>query len=235
MGTALFQATRVQTSVPHWVASSGTDSENGKEPLRFLTVSHGPQNTPASSSLGPVILISSIAKGILWVSLGCGLKGGKILLDYFSGPPVELGLPRWLSGRDPTCQCRRCRRLGFCPWVGKIPWRRKWQPTPVFLPGKSHGQRSLAGYSPWGCQKLDMTEPLSMHTNRAKRVLKSEREGQEKQPPAAGSREETVMCWGEVRTTPEDGKGERSAPGPSVGPRHCCPLDCHLREPTVDF
>ena len=164
MGTALFQATRVQTSVPHCIASSGTDSENGKEPSSLLTVSHGPQNTPASSSLGPVILIPSIAKGILRVSLGCGLSGGKIILDYFSGPPIELGLPRWLSGRDPTCQCRRCRRLGFCPWVGNIPWRRKWQPTPVFLPGKSHGQRSLAGYSPWGCQKLDTTEPLSMHT-----------------------------------------------------------------------
>ena len=44
------------------------------------------------------------------------------------------------------------RRPGFDPWVGKIPWRRKWQPTPIFLPGKSHGQRSLAGYSPWGCR-----------------------------------------------------------------------------------
>ena len=40
-------------------------------------------------------------------------------------------------------------RLGFDSWVGKIPWRRPWQPTPVFLPGESHGQRSLAGYSPW--------------------------------------------------------------------------------------
>ena len=45
----------------------------------------------------------------------------------------------------------------FDPWVGKIPWRRKWPPTPVFLPGKSHGQRSLAGYSPWGNQELYMT------------------------------------------------------------------------------
>jgi len=44
------------------------------------------------------------------------------------------------------------------PWVGKIPWRRKWQPTPIFLPGKSHGQRSLAGYSPWGCKESDMAE-----------------------------------------------------------------------------
>ena len=55
-------------------------------------------------------------------------------------------MPWWLSVKEPTCQCRRCR---FHPWVGKIPWRRKWQPTPVFLPGKSHGQSSLVGYSPW--------------------------------------------------------------------------------------
>ena len=46
------------------------------------------------------------------------------------------------------------------PWVGKIPWRRKWQPTPVFLPGKSHGWMSLAGYSPWGCKESDTTEQL---------------------------------------------------------------------------
>ena len=47
---------------------------------------------------------------------------------------------------------------GFDPWVGKIPWRRVWQPTPVFLPGESHGQSSLAGYSPWGRKELDTTE-----------------------------------------------------------------------------
>jgi len=57
----------------------------------------------------------------------------------------ELGLLWWLSGKELTYSCRRC---GFNPWVRKIPWRRKWQPTPVLLPGKSHGQRSLAGYSP---------------------------------------------------------------------------------------
>ena len=50
------------------------------------------------------------------------------------------------------------KRSGFSPWVRKIPWRRKWQPTPVFLPGKSHGQRSLVGYSPWGHKELDTTE-----------------------------------------------------------------------------
>ena len=49
---------------------------------------------------------------------------------------------------------------GFNPWVRKIPGKRKWQPTPVLLPGKSHGWRSLVGYSPWGCKELDVTEQL---------------------------------------------------------------------------
>ena len=60
-----------------------------------------------------------------------------------------LGLPWWFRGKESACQRRR---PGFDPWVGTIPWRRKWQPTPVFLPGKSHGQRSLSGYSSW-CHK----------------------------------------------------------------------------------
>ena len=60
-------------------------------------------------------------------------------------------LPWWLSGKESTCQCRRG---GFGPWVRKIPWRRKWQLTPVFLPGQHHGQRSLAGYSPWGHKRV---------------------------------------------------------------------------------
>ena len=51
--------------------------------------------------------------------------------------------------KEFACQCMRHRRFGFNPWVRKIPWRRKWQPSPVFLPGKSHGQRSLAGYNLW--------------------------------------------------------------------------------------
>ena len=53
---------------------------------------------------------------------------------------------------------------GLIPGSEKIPWRRKWQPTPVFLPGKSHGQRSLAGYSPWGRKETGMTKQLSMYT-----------------------------------------------------------------------
>ena len=68
------------------------------------------------------------------------------------------GFPGGATGKEPTCQRRRHRRRGFSPWVGKTPWRRAWQPTPVFLPGKSHGQRSRAGYSPWGHKELDTTE-----------------------------------------------------------------------------
>ena len=60
-------------------------------------------------------------------------------------------------------QCRRHKRHGFDPWVRKISWRRKWQPTPVFLPEESHGQRNLVGCSPWGCKESDTTEQLSMH------------------------------------------------------------------------
>ena len=63
--------------------------------------------------------------------------------------------------------CLQCRRPGFDPWAGKIPWRRKWQPTPVFLPGESHGQRTLIGYSPWGRKESDMTEQLQFHFNLA--------------------------------------------------------------------
>ena len=56
------------------------------------------------------------------------------------------GLPDGASGKKTACQWRRYKIHGFDPWVGKIPWRWAWKPTPVFLPGESHGQRSLAGY-----------------------------------------------------------------------------------------
>ena len=62
------------------------------------------------------------------------------------------------SGKEPTCQCRKHERRGFIPWVRKTPWRRAWQPTPVFLPGESHGQRGLAGYSLQGHEESETTE-----------------------------------------------------------------------------
>ena len=65
----------------------------------------------------------------------------------------------------PTCQCRRHKRHVFDPWVGKNSWRRKWQPTPVFLPEEIHGHRSLAGYSPWGHKESHTTERLTLTLN----------------------------------------------------------------------
>ena len=60
--------------------------------------------------------------------------------------------------KNLPCQCREHERSRFDLWVRKTPWRRAWQPTPVFLPGDVHGQRSLVGYSSWGHKELDMTE-----------------------------------------------------------------------------
>ena len=59
--------------------------------------------------------------------------------------------------------CLQCRKPRFSPWVGNIPWRREWEPTPVFLPGEPHGQRNLAGFSPWGHKESDTTEQLTLH------------------------------------------------------------------------
>ena len=74
-------------------------------------------------------------------------------------------LPGGASGKEPACQCKKSKRHVFHPWAEKIPWRMKWQPTPVSLPGESHGQRSYsqteASYSPWGPKESDMTEQLT--------------------------------------------------------------------------
>ena len=69
---------------------------------------------------------------------------GWVLIEY------EWGFAGGASGKEPPCQCRRQKRCGFSPWVGKIFWRRKWQPTLVFLSGEFRGLRSLADYSPNG-------------------------------------------------------------------------------------
>ena len=87
---------------------------------------------------------------LVW-PIACLCVNFQIFMDF----PVFL-LPAYYRRR------KRCR---FNPWVRKIPWRRKWQPSPIFLPGKSHGQRSLAGFSPWGCKESDTTERLTQtHT-----------------------------------------------------------------------
>ena len=73
---------------------------------------------------------------------------------YIKDSYRSFGLPMWFSSEESACQCRRHR---FDPWAGKIPWRRKWQPTPVFLPGESHGQRSLGGLQFMGLQSRTTT------------------------------------------------------------------------------
>ena len=84
---------------------------------------------------------------------------------------VMQGFPGGTSSKEPACQDRRHKRLGFSSWIGKIPWRKKWQPTPIFLPGESHGQRSLVGCRPYGCKELDTTEPLNTHAWRSAPIL----------------------------------------------------------------
>ena len=85
---------------------------------------------------------------------------------YLSNSPLTYfrGLPRWCSSKESTCQCRKHIRHGFNPWVSKIPWSRKRQPTPVFLHGKIHRQRSLAGYSPWRHKQSYTAKRMSMQT-----------------------------------------------------------------------
>ena len=78
-------------------------------------------------------------------AMDCSLPGSSVH-GIFQARVLELGAIA--LKQNPACQCRRHKRHGFNPQVGKISWRRKWQPTPVFMPGESHGQRSLAGYSP---------------------------------------------------------------------------------------
>jgi len=67
-----------------------------------------------------------------------------------------MGFPGGASGKEPACQCRSWKRHGFDPWIGKIPFRRARQPTPVFLPRKFRGQWSLVGYSLWDCRESNI-------------------------------------------------------------------------------
>ena len=110
-------------------------------------------------------------------SLGMGLLTGRInlyqlntLLMYIlimltiSIVNIKKRFPRWLSGKESTCPCMRCRRCGFRSLGQEELLEEETAPTPVFLPGKSHGQRSLVGYSPWGYKVSDTTEQLSTHT-----------------------------------------------------------------------
>ena len=82
-----------------------------------------------------------------------------VYIDIYMYVYVYMGFLDGSDGEESACQCRR---PGFNPWVEKIPWRKEWLSTPIFLPVKFHGQRSLVGYSPWGHKGSDMTEHLKL-------------------------------------------------------------------------
>ena len=107
---------------------------------------HNPQDSPGS----PVVKTSVLPMQGTWV---------------WSPVREQRGLSKWRSSEGSTCQCRRYQRCRFNPWVWRIPWGRKWKPTPVFLPGKFHRQRSLVDYSPWDCKESDTTECLCANTH----------------------------------------------------------------------
>ena len=75
-----------------------------------------------------------------------------VIIYIYTGRSGEGCFPGSAGGKEPACQCRRCQKRAFDPWVGKIPWRRAWLPIPVLLTGESRGPRSLAGHGPWGCR-----------------------------------------------------------------------------------
>ena len=102
---------------------------------------------------------------LAWRIPGTGEPGGLPSMELHRVGHDWSDLAAWCSGKESICQCRRHKRPKFYRWVGKIPWRRKWQPTVVFLPEKFHGQRSLVGYSPWDPKELTGRVHMWAHTH----------------------------------------------------------------------
>ena len=128
-----------------------------------------PQNSPGQSTgVGGLSLLQGIFSAQGW---NPGLLHCRRMLHQLSHRAAHLithtkHRPRWYSGKECTCLGRRRRSCGLDPWVRKTPWRRQWQPSPVFLPRKSQGQRSQVPYSPRVCKESYMTEWLT-HTHAA--------------------------------------------------------------------
>ena len=148
------------TSARSWLAAGA-----GREvPSRFLSQSsHCLSDSPRGGRGGGAAGASLLGRINPWLlSSSPALRSAPCKLFLIL---LHTNFPRGSAGKEPACQCRRHRRHGFNPWVRKIPWRRKWQPTPVFFPEKSHGQRSLADYSPKGHKESYATEYTHTHTH----------------------------------------------------------------------
>ena len=150
---------RWQRTSANRMATSLTEEASGRTDIPTSWQAPSSPEPPASCFLSVRLFTRSGGGGGRWVgrwawhrfgwcprnNLACIGHWCAALFGYLNLFEKEAELPWWLSGKEPTCQCRT---LGFDPWVGKFPWRGKRQPTPVFLPGESHGQRNLAGYRP---------------------------------------------------------------------------------------
>ena len=142
---------------PHMVPVSGEQAEGFSH---CTHLEHARNRLSETAHHNPLLLVcfrSSPSHSLIFCYLS--QQGG----GFYFGWPLLWGFPKGSSSIGSTCQSRRWRRCRFNPWVGKIPWKRKWQPNPVFLPGESHGQRSLAGYSSRGRNEWDTTEQATEH------------------------------------------------------------------------
>ena len=150
------------------VDSSFCLSSLGLQDMRSLDFTPTLLVSPSQASLQILSLFPNLNTRVLLLVLfpfllfsthSLGVSLHLILMPFICQDCIYLwGFPGGSVGKESACQCRRHRRCRFDPWVGDIPWRRKWHPTPVFLPGKFHGQRSLVGYSPWGHKQSDTAE-----------------------------------------------------------------------------
>ena len=144
---------------------------HGTFQARILECVAFPFSRVSSQPRSPTLLVESLPSWVnreasieqcivnyLYVALDFWVECFK--LNFPSATHDSWEFPRWCSSKESACHCRRHRRRGFNPKVNKIPRRRKWQPTPVFLPVESSGQWSLVGYSPWGHKESDMTEHI---------------------------------------------------------------------------
>ena len=120
------------------------------------------------------------------------------LISWSSSPGTIMAASNGASGEEPVFQCRRHKIRRFNPWVRRIPWRRAWQPSPIFLPGESHGQRGLAGYGPHGRKESETTKATAYNVDgRAKQRLPSPRTqaGKHSQDPCLRLKATMTVHW----------------------------------------